>query len=145
MTREYLEAHFRLKEMLNRAKARYEALLVQAQPGAQNLDGMPRTATVGRKVEDVSLTLAEVSKSVDELTREVERSQVAVVEWIRSLPDPELQAVLGLRYLEAMRWREVAASLHLTKGQVLDRFDKARATLDEKIVPVPTSSDFDQT
>lgn len=128
MTRDYLEAHFRLKEMLNRAEERYDALLTRAQPGAQNLDGMPK-GTASRRAEDMALTLAELSKSVDELKKEVERSQGPVIEWIHSLPDPEIQAVVSLRYLEAMHWSDVAQRLHLTEGQCLLRFYKARAML----------------
>ena len=132
MTREYLEAHYRLKEMLNRAKERYDALLTQAQPGAQNLDGMPRSKTVGRRVEDASLTLAEVSQSVADLTKEVERSQIPVIEWIRTFDDPDITAVLGLRYLEGLPWAEVARRLNFTEGQCLLRFYKARERLEDE-------------
>ena len=129
MTRDYLEAHFRLREMLNRARERYDALLTRAQPGAQNLDGMPK-GTASRRGEDMAITLAEVGQSVDELTKEVERSQGAVQEWIRTFPDPDIRAVMSARYLEALPWAEVAKRLNFTEGQCLLRFYKARERLE---------------
>lgn len=129
MTREYLDAHFRLREMLRRALENYDALLTRAQPGAQAIGELP-SGRVSRRTEDVSLTLAEVGQSVDELKKEVERSQLPVQEWIRTFDDPDIQAVLGLRYLEAMPWAEVARRLNFTEGQCLLRFYKARNTLE---------------
>ena len=125
MTRDYLEAHFCLKEMLNRAEERYDALLTRAQPGAQNLDGMPK-GTASRRAEDMALTLAELSKSVDELKKEVERSQIPIVEWLRTIADPDIRVVISLRYLEALPWDDVADRIHFSKTQVMWRFEKAR-------------------
>ena len=129
MTRDQLEAHRLLQKKLNKAKAIYKEQEERAHPGAQRIDGMPRGRGNVRKVEDLGIDLAELSRllGLDELEREVSWSRPPIDAYIETLEDPDQRLVVGLRILCALSWKEVAVycGKEYSEGSVKRLFFKA--------------------
>lgn len=108
MTRDQLEAHRQLQKKLNEARQIYHEMEERAYPGAQRLDGMPRSSGNTDKVGELGIELASSWLKVDELEREVMASRPPIDAYIDSLDDPVARLVVGLRILCALSWKEVA-------------------------------------
>lgn len=129
MTRDQLEAHRQLQKKLNKAMAIYHELEERAYPGAQRLDGMPRSSRNDRKIEDLGIDLAELAKMLrlDELEREVRASRPPIDAYIDSFADPLTRLVIGLWVLGGLTWKEVAvyAGRDQSEEAVRKRYYKA--------------------
>ena len=108
MTRDQLEAHRLRQAMLNDAMAVYHEMEERAYPGAQRLDGMPRSSGNGRKVETLAMEMATKLLHLDELQASVNATRPAVEAYIETIGDPVTRLIVGLRILCALSWKEVA-------------------------------------
>ena len=131
MTRDQLEAHRLRQAMLNDALAVYHEMEERAYPGAQRLDGMPRSSGNSRKVETLALEMATKLLHLDELQASVNETRPAVEAYIETLDDPVTRLVVGLRILCALPWKEVAVycGRNYTETAVRKRFYKAYEAL----------------
>ena len=108
MTRRQLEEHRQLQAKLNAARSVYHQLEGKAQPGAQRLDGMPRSGGTADKVGELGMELARQWLDIEKLEREVAVSRAPIERYIETLDDPVARLVIGLRILCALSWKEVA-------------------------------------
>lgn len=133
MTRDQLEAHRLRQAMLNEAMAVYHEMEERAYPGAQRLDGMPRSGGNSRKVETLALEMATKLLHLDKLQASVNETRPAVEAYIETLGDPVTRLVVGLRILCALPWKEVAVycGRDHTEGSVKRRYFKAVDELPE--------------
>ena len=131
MTRAQLDAHRLLQAQLNEARTAYHELEERAYPGAQRLDGMPRSPGNSDKVGELGIELAASWLKIDELERAVKESRPPIDEYIDSLADPLTRLVVGLRIVCALSWKEVAvyAGREQTVESVKRRFKKTIAVL----------------
>lgn len=127
MTRDQLEAHRLLQARLNEARTAYQELEERAYPGAQRLDGMPRSTGNHDKVGELGIELAATWLKIDELERAVKESRPPIDEYIDTLTDPITRLVVGLRVVCALSWKEVAiyAGRDQTVESVKFRYRKA--------------------
>ena len=108
MTRKQLEEHRQLQAKLNAARSVYHQLELQALPGAQRLDGMPRARSNADKVGELGMELARQWLDVEKLEREVTVSRAPIEMYIETLDEPVTRLIIGLRVLCALSWKEVA-------------------------------------
>jgi len=130
MTRAALEDYIRLVTELNEARAAYHEEELKALPGAQNLDGMPRSAGGAvRKVEEYGISLAEYAEilGLRRLERAVEQRKPEVVTWIAGRRNAATRKVLKLRVLDALPWKLVAARCGAGVSEDAVRMQYARA------------------
>ena len=108
MTRQQLEEHRQLQAKLNAARSVYHQLEQKALPGAQRLDGMPRSSGNADKVGELGVELARQWLDMEKLERAVTVSRIPIERYIETLDDPLTRLVIGLRILCALSWKEVA-------------------------------------
>ena len=108
MTRQQLEEHRQLQAKLNAARSVYHQLEQKALPGAQRLDGMPRSGGNADKVGELGMELARQWLDIEKLERAVSVSKIPIEVYIETLDDPLTRLVIGLRVLCALSWKEVA-------------------------------------
>ena len=108
MTRQQLEEHRQLQARLNAARSVYHQLELKALPGAQRLDGMPRSGGSTDKVGELGMELARQWLDVEKLEREAKLSSIPIQTYIDTLDEPVTRMVIGLRVLCALSWKEVA-------------------------------------
>ena len=108
MTRQQLEEHRQLQAKLNAARSVYHQLEQKALPGAQRLDGMPRSGGNADKVGELGMELAKQWLDIEKLERAVSVSKIPIERYIETLDDPLTRLVIGLRVLCALSWKEVA-------------------------------------
>ena len=114
MTLEDLNQHLLLRDKLNKAEELLAALRLAAGPSAPQLTGMPHAPGVKDKVGDLAVEIADLSKSVDALRKELREREAPIEAFIAQIQDDHTRLVFRLRFLRGLSWKEVS--------QILGRF-----------------------
>lgn len=101
---EHAEKQRRLKE----AEDLLVRLREKAEPGAQNITGMPRAPGVSDRVGKLASEIADIEHALGPLQAEVEESRPQVQTFIDEIADVQLRTIMSLRFLKGMEWTEVA-------------------------------------
>lgn len=107
MTLEELNGHLDMVTQLAFAKEALQAAQAQIL-GASQYDGMPHAHDPSRRPENLSIVLQSREDDVKRLEAIVERSEVGVREYIKSIEDIRTRAIFEHRFLCGMKWEDVA-------------------------------------
>lgn len=108
MTLKRLNEHLQLVQELRELHDIRAYLLGKAEPGAQRLDGMPRSSGPSDPTGDLGMEIADLRETIDEKEREVRASEPEVLQFIQSIPAYKIRRIFRLRYLRGLYWKEVA-------------------------------------
>ena len=111
MTLRDLNAHAELRRRLAKAGEIKAALEIAAEPGAQNLTGMPHPPGYGDKLGDLAAEIADVSREMEELRVRIQRQEPEIISFISAIPDGRTRLIFRLRFLRCMTWTEVAKAV----------------------------------
>lgn len=115
LTLEYLQSFFDLKDQVRKEQELIQSLWDAAYPGAQKLDGMPHSREPGDKVGNLAIEIAELESRMEETKAACAKMEPPVTEFLAGIDDAYVRTIFRLRYLHAMRWKDVAATLHTTE------------------------------
>ena len=73
--------------------------------------------------------IAEFDLELKEKEEEIDKARRDIFKAIRSLPDRRLRVVMSARYLDCMKWPEIAEIMHYQERQVYRLHGKALAEL----------------
>ena len=107
MTLAELNGHLDMVTQLAFAKEALQAAQAQIL-GASQYDGMPHAHDPSRRPENLSIVLQSREDDVKRLEAIVERSEVGVREYIKSIEDIRTRAIFEYRFLCGMKWEDVA-------------------------------------
>lgn len=108
MTWQELDDLYQMKCELKRGEELIERLRLRAQPGAQQMNGMPHGSGVSDRVGDTAIAITDTEEELKELKDQIERKETAVREWIRTVKGIETRTALRLRFIKGLSWKEVA-------------------------------------
>lgn len=111
MTKTTLTALYELNQRLNEENEILVGLRAAAHPGAQKLDGMPKTNQVNDKTSRLAIEIATVQERIDRLQAQIAPLEKDVRAYCATLKDSLLSIALLLRFCHAMPWKEVASCL----------------------------------
>ncbi len=111
MSLEELNEHYELRKALADLSDTIEHLRSRAEPGAQNLDGMPRASGVKDKVGDLAAEIADCTTMMEELLEAISENEARILDFISSVKDIQIRLILRLRFIRALPWKRVAAVL----------------------------------
>lgn len=126
MTKKELLAYRPIKEELNDLEKRIDKLRKDARsPKGISYSDMPRgrgepISAQQRYIEQ----LEELSQMYEEKKSELMKTQIAVERAISSLPS-ELRLLMRYRYIDGMRWEEIAEIMHISIGTFHNWHNKA--------------------
>ena len=108
MTLQELSQYYKLQERLEQAEETLQSLQSAAQPGAQNLTGLPHTQGIRDKVGDLAVEIADLKERIRCLREESERERDKVAAFIETIENVQIRTVFRLRFLRCLTWGEVA-------------------------------------
>ena len=82
-------------------------LLAESVPSPNN-DGMPRSSEVNSRVERVAVELVELEGLIAEKYAKSVSERLRLERWIAAIPDSLTRQVFTARFVEGLRWDEVA-------------------------------------
>lgn len=104
MTRELNKLKY-LPGLIARGERRIEELEAKLQPGGTSMDGMPHGTTHKNMLEDLVPVIADLREQV----RKYESEKTALENFINSVEDYHIRGILLHRFVDDMKWDEVAA------------------------------------
>lgn len=115
MTLEYLQKLFDMKDQLRKQQELIDSLWDAAHPGAQKLDGMPHSREPGDKVGNLAIEIAELETQMEKTKAACAELEPPVLQFLDSIDDVYIRTIFRLRFFHAMRWREVAVTVHTSE------------------------------
>lgn len=120
----YLRQAYKLDKRLQREQMKLEKLRSAIEYRSPAFDGMGGHGSGDRLSETVA-SIVERSQRVDELAALYAKKYEEIERSIRSVGDDALEEVLELRYLQYMKWEDIANAMHYTERRVLQLHGKA--------------------
>ena len=114
----YLWQAYKLDKRLQREQMKLEKLRASIEYRSPAFDGMGGHGS-GDRLSEAVASIVERSQRVDELAAEYAKKYEEVEKCIRAVEDDALEEVLELRYLQYMKWEEIANAMHYTERRVL--------------------------
>ena len=112
-----LNEHISLLADLEQARGDLKAM-EESTLRASQFDDLPGGSGVGRRVENLALTIQRQREDVERLEKVVSRSENSIRAFVETIDDPHTRTVFDLRYLCGMKWEDVAAYLGITYDSV---------------------------
>jgi len=132
--KEYLEQAYRLDQRIDsklmqvsalRSMVEKRASIIRKDPIQHSLNETLQEDVIIKIVDMERETDAEIDRLVD-LKREISRM-------IGMIDDPELQVLLELRYLNYLKWSEIADKMHCTDNNIFKMHRRALEKMEEMI------------
>ena len=111
MTLTELNEHLDLVQRFQQAKELLQNLWDAAEPGAQNMDGMPHSTGVSDKVGNLASEIADMEADMHQLEQQVKESEAQITSFIFSIDDLQIRLIFRLRFIRGMRWQDVATTV----------------------------------
>lgn len=111
MTWQELDDLYQMKCELKRGEELIERLRLRAQPGAQQMNGMPHGSGISDRVGDTAIAITDTEEELKNLKAQVKQKETEVREWIRTVRGIETRTALRLRFIKGLSWKEVAQSM----------------------------------
>ena len=108
MTLEELSRGYKLTRKVQEDKEILCSLRAKAHPGAQNLDGMPRSSGPGDKVGSLAIEIADLETQIEGMQEQIRQAEAQTVAYIETIHDAKLRTIFRLRFVRYMTWAEVA-------------------------------------
>jgi len=108
MTRKEMARYLDLKERLERNEETLKSLRSTAEPGAQNVTGMPHGNGVKDRIGDLAAEIGDFEAATAALRIKVEKAEKRVFSFIEGVDDEQMRLILRLRFVRLLTWQEVA-------------------------------------
>lgn len=111
MTLDELNQFLALRQTLQKNEELLASLEARAEPGAQNLTGMPPAPGVSKRVERFAVEIADMQESIRGLRTQIDEQAVTVEAFIDGIEPDLTRMMFRLRYLQSFSWKDVAEIL----------------------------------
>lgn len=111
--KEYLQEYKALTDRIKVLQETIEQLRTEAESVSINLDGMPKGKNRNDRMERLAVKLAEYESEMSEEMSAAWAKRMDIIRTIGML-DHRHQLLLHKRYIEDMRWEQIAYEMHIT-------------------------------
>ena len=111
MTKQDLDCHLELLQMLAEDLELLASLEAAAGPKIQRLDGMPHAHGISDPVGNLAAEIADMRETVARRKAAVAKSEETIATYISTIEDSQTRMIFRLRYIHGMAWKEVAATV----------------------------------
>ena len=118
MTETELNRAFAIRKRLNSANDMLESLEAKMQPGAQQLDGMPRCNDIADNVGYLAVSIADLKSRIETMEDELYEVETTVRTFSNSFDDDRIMLLIQLRFLSGFTWPMVGEALGIDEKQV---------------------------
>lgn len=115
-TKEYLGQYIKAKRYAERCFERMKAIDVN--PRSPRLDGMPKATSSGSDLADTVARIVEIKKTAETAYQKMLILESEISDVIEAVPDLDEKMLLRLRYIEGLKWNEVAETMHMAERTV---------------------------
>ena len=132
-TKEYLSQAYRVDRMITSKLQQVQSLRDLATRATSTLSDAPVGGSRNNhRMEDIIAKMIDLENEINgDIDRLVDLKR-GIVAAIKSVPDPDHQVLLELRYLCFRSWGEIAADMRYSKDYVFELHRKALAALPER-------------
>ena len=128
--RTLLERIIRIRKAIDYRRTKIDALADQAVISSSRLTGMPHNPSpVASAIESAVCRKVDLEREIAEL----EKERNTLIAKIDLLEDPDLSKLLMLRYVQEVRWSDIAAVLGYSENYAYRLHNRAIRELDEKL------------
>lgn len=113
MTIEELKNYRKLTYTIRYWKNELELLRKESYVRSPSLSGMPGSGDIKDPTGDRALKESKVMERIERLYEEQQRERDRIMDWIETIDDPLVQAIMHARYIRQKSWAAVA---HLIGG-----------------------------
>ena len=104
-----------IKKSIRDLERRLKDLRLAAQNIVPIIDGLPHSTEIKSRVENITLSIVETGRELDDLRERLPHEQARLAELIlREVSDPALQGFAVLRYVACVSFKETAHRMHIT-------------------------------
>ena len=111
MTKQDLDCHLELLQMLAEDLELLASLEAAAGPKIQRLDGMPHAHGISDPVGNLATEIADMRETVARRKAAVAKSEETIATYISTIEDSQTRMIFRLRFIRGMSWKEVAATI----------------------------------
>lgn len=111
MTKQDLDCHLELLQMLAEDLALLASLEAAAGPKIQRLDGMPHAHGISDPVGNLATEIADMRETVARRKAAIAKSEETIATYISTIGDSQTRMIFRLRFIRGMSWKEVAATI----------------------------------
>lgn len=111
MTKQDLDCHLELLQMLAEDLELLASLEEAAGPKIQRLDGMPHAHGISDPVGNLAAEIADMRETVARRKAAVAKSEETIATYISTIEDSQTRMIFRLRFIRGMSWKEVAATI----------------------------------
>ena len=111
MTKQDLDCHLELLQMLAEDLELLASLEAAAGPKIQRLDGMPHAHGISDPVGNLAAEIADMRETVARRKAAVAKSEETIATYISTIEDNQTRMIFRLRFIRGMSWKEVAATI----------------------------------
>ncbi len=111
MTKQDLDCHLELLQMLAEDLELLASLEAAAGPKIQRLDGMPHAHGISDPVGNLAAEIADMRETVARRKAAVAKSEETIATYISTIEDSQTRMIFRLRFIRGMSWKEVAATI----------------------------------
>lgn len=134
MTLKDLERISSLKAARAKLQARRAELWsTRGQSSSPMLDGMPKGGGISRRVEKIAAQIADLDAAIQEYDVEIILAKCEAQKFISTIPDPRIRLILSGRFVDGLKWADVARMISRTKkvGAVKTAYMRFKASQDQ--------------
>ena len=125
-----LERIIRIRKAIDYRRTKIDTLVDQAELSSSRLTGMPHNPSpVASAIESAVCRKVDLEREIAEL----EKERNTLIAKIDLLEDPDLSKLLMLRYVQEVRWSDIAAVLGYSENYAYRLHNRAIRELDEKL------------
>ena len=122
--KEYLNQTYRLNERINSNLRQLEALEERATSITVRLNPKVQGGTLNG-TEQLIYNILELKERIKAETSEYIRTLEEIRQTISALKDPDESLLLTLRYIEFMKWEDIAETMNFSETQIFRIFKRA--------------------
>ena len=122
--KEYLNQTYRLNERINSNLRQLEALEARATSITVRLNPKVQGGTLNG-TEQLIHNILELKERINTETSEYIRTLEEIRQTISALKDPDESLLLTLRYIEFMKWEDIAETMNFSETQIFRIFKRA--------------------
>lgn len=108
MTKKELSQLYWLNREIAEEKRKLEELQAAAAGCTQSITGLPHVGSVGDKISDLAILIAEQRDLINLKVRQSVIEYNRLNRYIASVEDAQMRMILSLRYVNGLSWQQVA-------------------------------------
>ena len=108
MTVRELSKLYYLQKLIERDAEHLAELEARLQPGAMNIDGMPKSPTSKNMMEEIVPLIIEVRERLAQEHADFLRERNVIERYIQGVEDYQIKLILSYRFVDLKTWRQIA-------------------------------------